>query len=782
MEIEKLLQEILEQFPNGNIINISSLKKYPEIKRLASTKNMSTYEFLTDLGFKVSKKNMIGESQALEQLSKHFPDGKVYSLTQNHPKINYALKKAAANQNLSLNEYMKECGFQLIRKPKNLFALPLEKVVLEKEKYIGKTKYDELLMKDLIDNYKFIASDFSELLGVSKQAITSKLKRVKRNSFDWQLKELPTEHIKKFLFMIEEEIAKFETETHRYYISYNPTKRSFAFTVFPFNTNEFPMCIKDEVISAELLKLMFQKEYHIFNTRDFFVLQELRNSHPDTYNNTSGNLYNSFRSLANKHISYLSSNEKENFDEKYPDFNGRYATFAQLKQLAYSKEDGRKISDEEITNALQSFYNPESRTVKIPIKSNQYQRLVNLAKNRGFNLKQFIELYGFKYKRFREDYGHMGEKRKQKILHRLENYKVQDDTVYISSYSKFYAHLTNAGRNKNMTLTEYLQNEFNLNRMEFHDLPEGFTPYELGDSEEDLIKEEKFLHYIEVNLIINSEMDTFYINSASKFYNYLLRYTNLIGINVDDFFNKWDLTRLSYQEAVNELISMDFSLEEAEEFLNRITIGLDEEFEEDNNSDDEDSIGAIVIEEGKDSHIKENPNSLDSQDDEKLIEEKLVIGSDITVEEKKQESLTNEEAILKDLEELSVRVKDTLIETEKKTRSQELVKKMKGLYNFKCQLCDPSDPIPVITMIVGIEYVEMHHIIAISTSNAEDETDFILDDYKNAVVVCSHHHKVLHYHQGGFTEIDEMIDGLYFVNDETEVKIHLNKHLSLKKN
>ena len=28
--------------------------------------------------------------------------------------------------------------------------------------------------------------------------------------------------------------------------------------------------------------------------------------------------------------------------------------------------------------------------------------------------------------------------------------------------------------------------------MEFRDLPEGFVPYELGDSEEDLTKEEKF--------------------------------------------------------------------------------------------------------------------------------------------------------------------------------------------------------------------------------------------------------------------------------------------------
>ena len=131
------------------------------------------------------------------------------------------------------------------------------------------------------------------------------------------------------------------------------------------------------------------------------------------------------------------------------------------------------------------------------------------------------------------------------------------------------------------------------------------------------------------------------------------------------------------------------------------------------------------------------------------------------------------------LKKISNQVVGVVALEEKKKRSQLLVRKMKELYSYKCQLCNPNNPIPVIEMLNGLEYVEMHHIIAISNSSAEDETDSILDNYANCVVVCSHHHKMLHYHKGGFDELDEMVDGLYFVNDETELKIYTNKHLTL---
>ena len=235
-----------------------------------------------------------------------------------------------------------------------------------------------------------------------------------------------------------------------------------------------------------------------------------------------------------------------------------------------SIRDNRFISDEEIIGILESFKNPVTNVVKIPIDDAQYHRIVSLAKNRGYSFKTFIESFGYKYRRTR----FFGEKFKEKVhetrLSQLKKYKVTDNSVYISSYSNFYSYLTVAGKNKGYNLTNYLLKEFGLKRVEIKDLPDGYVPYELGDYEEDLDKEEKFLKHIENYLMLSDEDSFFYINSGTNFYAAILKYTTLIGTSVDNFFEKWELNRLNYQESLKYLISeLDFTKEQASEFLDR---------------------------------------------------------------------------------------------------------------------------------------------------------------------------------------------------------------------
>ncbi|WP_156110386.1 HNH endonuclease [Brevibacillus thermoruber] len=132
---------------------------------------------------------------------------------------------------------------------------------------------------------------------------------------------------------------------------------------------------------------------------------------------------------------------------------------------------------------------------------------------------------------------------------------------------------------------------------------------------------------------------------------------------------------------------------------------------------------------------------------------------------------------LKDIQGSLERVKTS---GERIVRNQQLVRKLKELYDYRCQLCDEENGIPLIKKADGTLYVEVHHITALSTINSKTNTenDDLLDSYKNAIVVCPFHHKVLHYHEGGFDRIISQDDELFFVSkNDTLIKIQVNYHL-----
>ncbi|WP_140456883.1 MULTISPECIES: HNH endonuclease [Priestia] len=120
-------------------------------------------------------------------------------------------------------------------------------------------------------------------------------------------------------------------------------------------------------------------------------------------------------------------------------------------------------------------------------------------------------------------------------------------------------------------------------------------------------------------------------------------------------------------------------------------------------------------------------------------------------------------------------------EIHKRERSQKLSLEMKKMYGYRCQLCSEENPIPLIEKEDGTFYVEVHHIVPISERELVQDDAFgqIIDTYKNVIVVCSHHHKVLHYHSGGFQELIKGEAGLlYFRSKKGDLlKVETNYHL-----
>lgn len=147
----------------------------------------------------------------------------------------------------------------------------------------------------------------------------------------------------------------------------------------------------------------------------------------------------------------------------------------------------------------------------------------------------------------------------------------------------------------------------------------------------------------------------------------------------------------------------------------------------------------------------------------------------------------SEKMIENDLDELDKDIQNALsyerdwFETKEKksqiiARNIKLVSRLKKIYGYKCQLCSDEEWMPILKND-GTYYSEVHHIKRLADSVNEEES---LDKLDNMIVVCPNHHKMLHFHRGGYERIVRKGGKLYFENDSGEmVEIMNNYHLKV---
>jgi|LSQX01.3.fsa_nt_gb hypothetical protein len=138
------------------------------------------------------------------------------------------------------------------------------------------------------------------------------------------------------------------------------------------------------------------------------------------------------------------------------------------------------------------------------------------------------------------------------------------------------------------------------------------------------------------------------------------------------------------------------------------------------------------------------------------------------------------EKIITELKGLAGTLDKVKTENETKKRNVKIVERLKELYKCRCQLCSEKGlNLPPIEKNDGTYYVEVHHIKPIAESDAE--SDELIDVYTNAIVVCPYHHKVLHYHQGGYKILIEKDRQLFFVSERgSRICVEENHHLKVE--
>lgn len=667
---EYIIGRLTTLYPDRMVISLH--EKDNHLYRLAKEKaekhGIKLNDWLASNGFthvrKPNESKIAAYDSFIEELQATFPDRIVLKLSTDHPVLYRRLFYASRTKGMNVESFVESMGFYYNRIPAGSIVVP-----------DGNNVYDVKTMELLMNDYGVKQTEWAELFGVSRQAIGSLLKRRRKSNASWVEEDLTEEEESIFLEMINRfEVSNDSTNTK--YRIYSNENEQFVFLV---NNNRHMKVVFDGTV--DLQKALKHQLYHVFPPYDLERLKQLLESALKDGHEERGMDDNEMRLIRE-----LTQGKTHGFNhEKLLEHFG-------IQHLRII--DRRFIGDDEILDILKSFYDEELGTVKIPLSSNQYSRIVMLAKNRGFSLKDFIEHFGLPYKRIPQT--NTLEKYRSLLIQR---YAVMPGEVYISSYDPFYSALSLQAYKKEMNLTDYLWDTYGLKRVLYEYLPEGYKPYDWRNYIVDIDKEEEFILFIENHYVIKDNF--IYIPSNSIFYAKLYFYGVRFERTVTELIESWGFERIYNPPE-------DFVVEEVD------------------------------------------PNiALDFRED-----------------------------LLSRLKNVQSALGKTQVVEEKRNRSRELVKLLKELYLDRCQLCEDSDGVPVIRMENGREYVEVHHIIQLSTATStNDESELLLDSYQNVIVVCPHHHKVLHYENGGYEDLN-WNDGVpQFKNKKGMLKIHTNYHL-----
>ncbi|WIM41389.1 HNH endonuclease signature motif containing protein [Paenibacillus sp. PK4536] len=676
---------LIEEYHSQEVIALYKKNSalYGQIYNHCRGLQISVKDYIHQLGFKVirnkqtkkenAQEESLNEDEQKSKLKSHFPLRNIESISQIQDKdyILYTNLKAIAS----------------------LYDLNVTNLLLSWNYKIGSSSiFDFLTLKKLKELYNFQATEFSEWFGVSRQRIDQLLKKEGMAFPFWVSSYLNENDIVKINELMTKKTT-FSIENEGFIKLYRSKDFNLQkFAVFIKN-EESTRCIFD--IPSWLRDNLLSLNYHLLDEIDF----ELIRSVEDEELNEDRSFTEDEVEILKKRLKKFNKNHTAEYDLE------QLIEFYQIKNRYIKVIDRRFVSEDEIKKLIVEHYNEKTGFVKVPIETPYYQRLVQLAHNRGLNLKGLIEAHGFLYEKIRNI------PTKERIKERIDkNYLINNKFVYISSYDPFYQNLYLTLRRKQENITDFLLIEYGYTRIFKEDLPENYLEFNWRNMILNLNKEEEYIAYIEENLLFENEK--VYINSQSPFYAKLFIYANQYKLTINEQLKIW---------------------------------GFEREY---------------------------NPYFNSEETNDNVSNEK--------VQKDVRSELLNE--IKKIQGQLDI-TSNTRIQIQ---RSKILVEKMKVLYLDGCQLCENpySNPtIPRIEMENGRHYIEVHHIKPISNAlHANDESDVILDSYLNLVVVCAHHHKLLHYAGGGFDFLTKIEDEkLVFESVKGEkLLIFTNYHLEVK--
>ncbi|QST02205.1 HNH endonuclease (plasmid) [Pontibacillus sp. ALD_SL1] len=434
------------------------------------------------------------------------------------------------------------------------------------------------------------------------------------------------------------------------------------------------------------------------------------------------------------------------------------------KYVLYDERD--LVLQQELSESDMTKIGEDGEVLIQPTQSNPlYNKMMAAARNHEKTLHQYLNMLGFEID---HRYNYIPD---AEIIEELKGFQDKDGVVHIPAHDPAYHRLRNFAQNRGFRSFQSFYAHYGFK----------YERRRIDNRMEDVIERLSTFYRVEGDKVYVSTYDPLYRNLSGYARNRDLS-------NVTELLESWGFVRIYLEDLPKGYEPYDWQRD-----LEKSEIPYEEKFRE---------ILASMVVEGNAVYIDSQSTLyhrlfvLAVQKGMKLNEllkewgfERTYERGEADVRERNMEAIENDDE--------KIRVNERLIEikeiqgdldrsettVQKIERSQSLSREMKKLYSHKCQLCDYDREhgfIPLIEKRDGTYYTEVHHIIPVSEQDeVADDAYKSLDSYENVIVVCAHHHRMLHYHKGGYADIEETEDGgLCFVNgSEERVPIRTNYHL-----
>ncbi|MEY8350936.1 HNH endonuclease [Bacillus cereus] len=301
----------------------------------------------------------------------------------------------------------------------------------------------------------------------------------------------------------------------------------------------------------------------------------------------------------------------------------------------------------------------------------------------------------------------------------IKRYIVKRNQIYIKSQDPIYVRLHNFAFKRGLKLNEVIE-DLGYKRIHLEELPNDFVPYDWRNDYKISVGEGTEDRYIEMlkQYVIEEGSNKVYIYTGDPIYSRLYDIAVRKNMTVNELLYNWGYERYYRPQLDPSQAPYDWR--------------------KDLEQDDEDEDSNIPMD--REDHL---------------------------------EKLKDIQTVLEVTEVTEQRVK----------RSRALANELKKLYDYKCQICDyEGEHIPLIETDNGKYYAEVHHIRKISGWLDINEEEENLDSYLNVICLCAHHHKVVHYGNGGYDQLhfDEE-NGLHFLSKNGgALKVITNYHLQVE--
>jgi len=748
LRIKLMLKKV---YPNNEVVGLTKKgnKLYYEISNEAKKKNLNVIDYIESLGFVYVRgwKEELTESEIVNLLDGLFPQKIIKNITdiiKKNSALYSSIKNVSKEKGIKVKDYLEELGFIYTSSRKNELT-ENEAVNLLNE------LFPEKVIKNISDIAKKNATLYNYINKRSKEKNINLSDYLKKSGFEYANSSINYNYDMKAINILCRDYNVNMSELARI-VGISKQNLDGKLKAKKIRKGSYKDCeFTDKELKLIVNAIKERTHYYEDNSNEI-IIKIYHGKHDIGVNAILYKEHLKIKICFDLPIIILKELGEFGFD-KYQEQD------MEILNTIYSEDNSFKIYDEDNEDGLTTIDIDDSK-----LKN----RLRSRAKYLNMNLNDYAKSLGFiilNRSKYTDEY----------IKKLLEKYKLDNNIVKIPSGTSDYISIFRMAKIRG-----------------YKGLEEFITAY--GFKYERIREvnsiDEKYKEIIQKRYVVENKK--IYINSFDPFYNRIRSFCYKHEISLNDFLSNLGFERTdNANELPESYIQYDWKAEEAERLKDvfsdeNIILFLDEIANENNEIYIDTTSQAYSnlwkIANIRDMSINDLIDMLGYKriyawDDHKVQRPRI---ADVEIEYDK----SSIEGILDELEKIQGSLEKIENGNEKVKRNQTLVKKIKKLYHNKCQLCCSDDSgfsVPPIETENGELYVEVHHIKQVSEAfKSDDESDKLIDNYKNVIVVCSYHHKYLHYHLGGFKEIIQKKDGqLYFKSKLGEtIKIFTNYHLT----